>query len=67
MALDTVADIVRAGADLLVAGNAVFGRGDAKQNARELLDAARDTTLTAPETITMANDLGFRPHRVPTR
>ena len=47
MALDTVADIVRAGADLLVAGNAVFGRGDAKQNARELLDAARDTTLTS--------------------
>ena len=46
MALDTVADIVRAGADLLVAGNAVFGHGDAKHNARELLDAARDATLT---------------------
>ena len=41
---DTI--FVRAGADLLVAGNAVFGRGDAKQNARELLDAARDATLT---------------------
>lgn len=46
VALDTVADIVRAGAELLVAGNAVFGHGDAKANARELLDAARSATLT---------------------
>jgi ribulose-phosphate 3-epimerase len=44
--LDTVADIVRAGAELLVAGNAVFGHGDAKQNARQLLEAARAATLT---------------------
>jgi ribulose-phosphate 3-epimerase len=44
--MDTVEDIVRAGADLLVAGNEVFGRGDAKQNARKLLDAARAATLT---------------------
>ena len=46
VALDTVADVVRAGAELLVAGNAVFGSGDAKQNASELLDAARAATLT---------------------
>jgi ribulose-phosphate 3-epimerase len=46
VALDTVADIVRAGAELLVAGNAVFGQGDAQQNARELLDAALAATLT---------------------
>lgn len=45
VALDTVADIVRAGAELLVAGNAVFGHGDAQANARELLDAARAATL----------------------
>lgn len=44
--LSTVGDIVRAGAELLVAGNAVFGHGDAKQNARQLLDAARAATLT---------------------
>jgi len=44
--MDTVEDIVRAGAELLVAGNAVFGHGDAKQNARQLLDAARAATLT---------------------
>jgi len=31
--LDTVADVVRAGAEILVAGNAVFGKGDAKLNA----------------------------------
>ena len=46
VALDTVADVVRAGAELLVAGNAVFGSGDAKQNASELLDAARAAALT---------------------
>jgi len=46
VALDTVADIVRAGAELLVAGNAVFGHGDAAQNARQLLDAALGAALT---------------------
>jgi ribulose-phosphate 3-epimerase len=46
VALDTVTDIVRAGAELLVAGNAVFGHGDANLNARELLDAALAATLT---------------------
>ncbi len=44
--MDTVEDIVRAGAELLVAGNAVFGHGDAKQNAKQLLDVARAATLT---------------------
>jgi ribulose-phosphate 3-epimerase len=46
VAMDTIADVVRAGAELLVAGNAVFGHGDAKQNARQLLDAARGAKLT---------------------
>jgi len=46
VAMDTIADIVRAGAELLVAGNAVFGRGEANQNARQLLEAARGATLT---------------------
>ena len=45
VALDTVAEIVRAGGELLVAGNAVFGHGDARANAQELLDAARAATL----------------------
>ena len=44
--MDTVGDIVRAGAELLVAGNAIFGHGDAKENARQLLDAARAATLS---------------------
>jgi ribulose-phosphate 3-epimerase len=43
--MDTVEEIVRAGAELLVAGNAVFGHGDAKQNAKQLLDAARAVTM----------------------
>jgi ribulose-phosphate 3-epimerase len=45
VALDTVADVVRAGAEILVAGNAVFGKGDPKQNAQVLLEAARNATL----------------------
>jgi ribulose-phosphate 3-epimerase len=46
VALDTVGDIVRAGAELLVAGNAVFSKGDIRENARKLLEAARSATLT---------------------
>jgi ribulose-phosphate 3-epimerase len=45
VSLDTVSDIVRAGAEILVAGNAVFGKGDAKANAQALLEAARSATL----------------------
>jgi ribulose-phosphate 3-epimerase len=44
--LTTIGDIVRAGAELLVAGNAVFGHGDIRANARELLEAARAASLT---------------------
>ena len=46
VAVDTVGDIVRAGAELLVAGNAVFGRGDIRENAKKLLGAARAAMLT---------------------
>jgi ribulose-phosphate 3-epimerase len=45
VALDTVADVVNAGAELLVAGNAVFGHGDIRENARKLLQAARSAGL----------------------
>jgi ribulose-phosphate 3-epimerase len=45
VALDTVADVVRAGAELLVAGNAVFGHGNIRENAKKLLEAARAATL----------------------
>jgi ribulose-phosphate 3-epimerase len=41
VAHDTVAAIVQAGADLLVAGNAVFGAGQPERDARALLAAAR--------------------------
>jgi len=43
--MDTVADVVRAGAEILVAGNAVFGKGDAKVNAAALLEAAKAANL----------------------
>jgi ribulose-phosphate 3-epimerase len=41
VAHDTVAQVVQAGAELLVAGNAVFGAGRPERDARELLAAAR--------------------------
>lgn len=46
VAHDTVADVVRAGAELLVAGSAVFDGHDITGNARNLLKAAQDA---APE------------------
>jgi ribulose-phosphate 3-epimerase len=45
VALDTVADVVRAGAEILVAGNAVFGKGDPTKNAEMLLKAANEAVL----------------------
>jgi ribulose-phosphate 3-epimerase len=42
VAHDTVAQVVQAGADLLVAGNAVFGAGQPERDARALLAAARN-------------------------
>jgi ribulose-phosphate 3-epimerase len=45
VALDTVTEVVRAGAEILVAGNAVFGKGDPKENAQKLLKAATEATL----------------------
>lgn len=41
VAHDTVAQVVKAGAELLVAGNAVFGAGKPEQDARRLLKAAK--------------------------
>lgn len=45
VALDTVGDVVRAGGEILVAGNAVYGSGDPKKNAEALLKAATEAVL----------------------
>ncbi len=45
VAHDTVASIVQAGAELLVAGNAVFGAGQPEHDARALLAAARQAEI----------------------
>ena len=45
IAVDTISDVVRAGAEILVAGNAVFGHGDPRSNAQRLLKAASEATL----------------------
>ncbi|MGC2620669.1 MAG: ribulose-phosphate 3-epimerase, partial [Acidobacteriaceae bacterium] len=47
VAHDTVASIVEAGAELLVAGNAVFGEGHAERDARSLLEAAQRAAAVA--------------------
>ena len=43
--MDTVAAIVQAGAEILVAGNAIFGSGDPRANTERLLKAAQEATL----------------------
>ncbi len=47
VALDTIGDIVRAGAEILVAGNAVFSKGDIRENAQTLLRAARSAAAAS--------------------
>ena len=42
---ETIGDAVRAGVELLVAGNAVFGKGDPRENTRQLLKLAAEATL----------------------
>ena len=39
---ETVADVVRAGAEILVSGSAIFEKGDPSGNARQLLKSALD-------------------------
>ena len=43
--LETIGEVVRAGAEILVAGNAVFGKGDPTVNAQKLLKVATEATL----------------------
>jgi ribulose-phosphate 3-epimerase len=45
VALDTVDEVVRAGAEILVAGNAVFGSGDPRKNTEVLLKAATEAAM----------------------
>jgi ribulose-phosphate 3-epimerase len=45
VAHDTVEDVVRAGGEILVAGNAVFGSGDPKKNTESLLKAATEAAM----------------------
>lgn len=44
IALDTIGEVVRAGAEILVAGNAVFGKGNPKEQAQQLIKAATEAT-----------------------
>ncbi len=52
VAQDTVAEVVEAGAELLVAGSAVFSGGQAEPNGRKLLEAAMAASRQAREILT---------------
>jgi ribulose-phosphate 3-epimerase len=43
--MNNIAEVVQAGAEIIVTGNAVFGTGDAKINTERLLKAAKEATL----------------------
>ena len=43
--VETVGEVVRAGAEILVAGSAVFGHGDPADNAQKVLKAAREAAF----------------------
>jgi ribulose-phosphate 3-epimerase len=47
VAAETVESVVRAGADMLVAGSAIFAGGKAEENAREFLRIARAATAVS--------------------
>jgi ribulose-phosphate 3-epimerase len=51
VAHETIVQIVQAGAELLVAGNAIFGTGDPEQNTRQLLAMAHvaEPVQSAPQ------------------
>ena len=51
IALDTIGAVVQAGAEILVAGNAIFGRGDSGHNVQQLLQAARSATIAEGLTV----------------
>lgn len=43
--VDTIAEAVRAGVEILVAGNAIFGQGSPRENTQRLLKLATEATL----------------------
>jgi ribulose-phosphate 3-epimerase len=45
MAADTIGKAVRAGVEVLVAGNAVFSKGNPRENTQRLLKLATEATL----------------------
>jgi ribulose-phosphate 3-epimerase len=60
VAHDTVTAIVQAGAELLVAGNAVFGAGQPERDARALLAAARKAAASAGQGKILSSEQGKR-------
>jgi ribulose-phosphate 3-epimerase len=49
MATDTIGEAVRAGVEVIVAGNAVFGKGNPRENTQRLLKLATEATAEGLE------------------
>lgn len=62
---DTVAQVVESGAELLVAGNAVFGEGHPEENARRLLHAARAASGECARAVKKIEHAGPQENRRP--
>jgi ribulose-phosphate 3-epimerase len=56
----TVADVVRAGAEILVAGSAIFGHGNPRESARQLLESALDAAKQPVQGLSSAVAGGLR-------
>jgi len=57
---ETVGDVVRAGAEILVAGSDIFERGDPRGNARQLLKSALDAAKQSVQDLSSAMQEGLR-------
>ena len=55
---ETVGDVVRAGAEILVAGSDIFERGDPRGNARQLLKSALDAAKQSVQDLSSAMAAG---------
>jgi ribulose-phosphate 3-epimerase len=56
----TVADVVRAGAEILVAGSAIFEHGNPRESARQLLESALDAAKQPVQGLSSAVAGGLR-------
>jgi len=52
---DTIADIIRAGAEILAAGSAIFDNANPRESASQLLESARAATTQPGQNLSSAS------------